>query len=55
VVLASPQTTASLFHARKPDRADVSQIFVQMKLFVIDCQQSEIVVPRISEYTNTQN
>ncbi|KVR02200.1 AIPR family protein [Burkholderia ubonensis] len=49
------QTTASLFHTRKRDRADLSQIFVQMKLSVIDSQQSESVVPRISEYANTQN
>mgnify|MGYP005846577659 FL=1 len=49
------QTTASLFHTRKRDKADLSQIFVQMKLSVIDNQQSEMVVPRISEYANTQN
>lgn len=49
------QTTASLFHTRKRDRADLSQIFVQMKLSVVDSQQSETVVPRISEYANTQN
>lgn len=49
------QTTASLFHTRKRDKADISQIFVQMKLSVIDSQQSETVVPRISEYANTQN
>ncbi|WP_336195110.1 AIPR family protein [Hafnia paralvei] len=49
------QTTASLFHTRKRDKADLSQIFVQMKLSVIDAQQSEMVVPKISEYANTQN
>jgi hypothetical protein len=49
------QTTASLFHTKRRDRADLSQIFVQMKLSVIDSQQSETVVPRISEYANTQN
>jgi len=49
------QTTASLFHTRKRDRADISRIFVQMKLSVIDTQQSETVVPKISEYANTQN
>lgn len=49
------QTTASLFHARKRDKADLSRIFVQMKLSVIDSLQSETVVPRISEYANTQN
>lgn len=49
------QTTASLFHTRKRDKADISQVFVQMKLSVIDSQQSETVVPKISEYANTQN
>src|SRR5690606_32500953 len=49
------QTTASLFHTRRRDKADLSRIFVQMKLSVIDSQDSESVVPRISEYANTQN
>lgn len=49
------QTTASLFHTQRKDKADLSSIFVQMKLSVIDSEQSEMVVPRISEYANTQN
>ncbi|MCB1972576.1 MAG: AIPR family protein, partial [Geminicoccaceae bacterium] len=49
------QTTASLFHTQRRDKADLSDIFVQMKLSVIDSEQSEMVVPRISEYANTQN
>lgn len=49
------QTTASLFHTQRRDKAELSNIFVQMKLSVIDNEQSEIVVPRISEYANTQN
>lgn len=49
------QTTASLFHTQRRDKADLSDIFVQMKLSVIDSDQSEMVVPRISEYANTQN
>jgi hypothetical protein len=49
------QTTASLFHTRRKDKADLTQIFVQMKLSVIDSEESEKVVPRISEYANTQN
>ncbi len=49
------QTTASLFHTQRRDKADLSDIFVQMKLSVIDSEQSELVVPRISEYANTQN
>jgi hypothetical protein len=49
------QTTASLFHTQRHDKANLSGIFVQMKLSVIDSEQSEMVVPRISEYANTQN
>ncbi len=49
------QTTASLFHTQRRDKADISEIFVQMKLSVIDSEQSEMVIPRISEYANTQN
>ena len=49
------QTTASLFHTRRKDKASLANIFVQMKLSVIDNDESENVVPRISEYANTQN
>lgn len=49
------QTTASLFHTKRKDKADLKNIFVQMKLSVIDSAESELVVPRISEYANTQN
>lgn len=49
------QTTASLFHTRRRDKASLDKIFVQMKLSVVDEEKSEEVVPRISEYANTQN
>lgn len=49
------QTTASLFHTNRKDKASLGGIFVQMKLSVIDSEKSEEVVPRISEYANTQN
>ena len=49
------QTTASLFHTSRKDNVSLEGIFVQMKLSVIDSEQSEIVVPKISEYANTQN
>lgn len=49
------QTTASLFHTKRKDKAQLKDIFVQMKLSVIDSAESELVVPRISEYANTQN
>ena len=49
------QTTASLFHTRRKDKVSLERIFVQMKLSVIDREESEKMVPRISEYANTQN
>lgn len=49
------QTTASLFHTKRRDKISLDGVFVQMKLSVIDPEDSEEVVPRISEYANTQN
>lgn len=49
------QTTASLFHTSRKDKAPLENIFVQMKLSVIDSEESGIIIPRISEYANTQN
>jgi hypothetical protein len=50
------QTTASIYHTYKKDKADISGIFVQLKLSVVKNRErfSEIV-SRISEYANTQN
>ena len=48
------QTTASIYHAVKKDKADVSQLFVQVKLTVLnDPAQMDIVVPYISRFANT--
>ena len=49
------QTTASLFHTHRKDKASLEKISIQMKLSVISESESESVVPRISEYANTQN
>ncbi|MCY3725683.1 MAG: AIPR family protein [Rhodobacteraceae bacterium] len=49
------QTTASLFHTRRKDKASLDNIFVQMKLSVVDEEKSEEIVPKISEFANTQN
>lgn len=50
------QTTASIFHTQKKDKADISNIFVQVKFSVVKNKEkfSEIV-SRISECANTQN
>lgn len=51
------QTTASLFHTQKKFKdADLSNVFVQMKLTVIkDVDQKNIEVPNIARYANSQN
>lgn len=48
------QTTASI-HAAYLKKTDLSKIFVQMKLSIVDQECSNDVVPRISEYANSQN
>jgi hypothetical protein len=50
------QTVASLYHTGKKYKADLSKISVQMKLIVINNEDNiGELVPRISEYSNTQN
>ena len=51
------QTTASLFHtSRKYKEANISNVFVQMKLTVIkDEEKKNETVPLISRYANSQN
>lgn len=49
------QTTASLYHTARKDKVSLEGIFVQMKLSVIDDAEGEKIIPRISEYANTQN
>ena len=48
------QTTASI-HMAMRNQIDLSKVFVQMKLSVVDPEKTEDVVPRISEYANSQN
>lgn len=49
------QTTASMHAARKTSAEQLDQVHVQMKLTIVPREQSEQVVPRISEYANSQN
>ncbi|WP_202923806.1 AIPR family protein [Pontibacter fetidus] len=50
------QTTASIYHTWKKDKANVSGIFVQVKLNVVKNKENfNTVVARIAEYANTQN
>lgn len=50
------QTTASLSNTRFKDKADLSGIFVQMKLTEIENHDlSQKIIPFISKYSNSQN
>lgn len=49
------QTTASLAFTRRKDGADLSEIFVQMKLSVVPEESAGALIPKISEYANKQN
>lgn len=50
------QTTASLSTTRYKDKADLSGIYVQMKLTVIpDHDQAQVLIPKISRGSNSQN
>ena len=53
------QTTASILYAsdsqRRERRADLSRVFVQMKLSVVNPGLLEEIVPKISRFANTQN
>lgn len=49
------QTTASIFNAHKKEKASLSSVYVQVKLSVIAPDALDEVVPKISEYANTQN
>ncbi|WDG29699.1 AIPR family protein [Streptomyces sp. CA-278952] len=54
-VVNGGQTTASLHYAQSRDKADLSQVSVQMKLTQVAPERLADIVPMISEYSNTQN
>ena len=49
------QTTASLHAAKRTFAEQIEQVYVQTKLTIVPREKSELVVPRISEYANSQN
>lgn len=50
------QTTASIYHTWKKDKANVSGIFVPVKLTIVKNKENfSEIVGRIAEYANTQN
>lgn len=49
------QTTASLHHAARRDRAELANVYVPAKLTVIRQDRVNEIVPLISRYANSQN
>ncbi|WP_438040172.1 AIPR family protein [Sorangium sp. So ce128] len=49
------QTTASIHRAAKRDMADLSRVFVPVKLTIVDGENVDLIVPRISQCANSQN
>jgi AIPR protein/Abortive infection phage resistance protein N-terminal domain len=49
------QTTASLHHVMTRDKRDLDGVHVQMKLTIVDPGYLSEIVPKISQYSNTQN
>ena len=55
-VVNGGQTTASIYHALKKDKVDISHVVVQVKLTVLsDPATVPQIVPLISRYANSQN
>ncbi|WP_261841786.1 AIPR family protein [Aliamphritea ceti] len=54
-VVNGGQTTASIYSAYVKDKADLSNISVQMKLTVLSEEASSELVPKISRFANSQN
>ena len=48
------QTTASI-HAAYKQKVDLSNVFIQMKLSIVQPSRAVEIVPKISEYANSQN
>ena len=53
------QTTASIANtvlsAKKNDHVDLSRLYVPMKISVLEHAMAEKIIPKISEYSNSQN
>lgn len=50
------QTTASIYHTKKKDKVDISDIYVQVKLSIVKKKDEyTTIVSDISKYANTQN
>lgn len=55
-IINGGQTTASIFYTKFKDKADLSKVFVPMKLTVLNVtENTDEVIEKISRYSNTQN
>jgi hypothetical protein len=54
-IVNGAQTTGSIHAALKSARDSLARVYVQMKLTIVPPDRSEEIVPKISEYANTQN
>jgi hypothetical protein len=54
-IVNGAQTTGSIHSGLKAAREQLLNVYVQMKLTVVPSDRSEEIVPRISEFANTQN
>ncbi len=54
-IVNGAQTTGSIHAALRSAQDQLESVFVQMKLTIVPPDRSEDVVPKISEYANTQN
>lgn len=54
-IVNGAQTTGSIHSGLKSAKDQLAQVFVQLKLTVVSPAKSEEIVPKISEYANTQN
>lgn len=49
------QTVASIHRAAKIDKADLTNVYVQAKITIVDSGKLEEIVPLIARYANSQN
>jgi len=54
-IVNGAQTTGSIHSALKSAKDQLPEVFVQVKLTVVSPDKTEDIVPKISEYANTQN
>ncbi|MGF6861679.1 hypothetical protein ABIE69_002252 [Rhodobacteraceae bacterium MBR-64] len=54
-IVNGAQTTGSIHSSLKSAKDQLPEVFVQVKLTVVSPDKTEDIVPKISEYANTQN